>query len=364
MQCVDYFLKKFRFFIFLLIIFFAIPAFSRLCRQEVSFLDYLINEHSLGYYSPIECVLGDFRSRSLVGSLDFQYRSVPAPARKVNYLTNSYFLDFSKDQFREMPWGFERHWVPFRFFGYKFPLKNISSLLNEPGIRLTGVSQFANAHISSARQSNGLPGFNGIAFGGGAYIEAEMRFDPSVISTLNGWPSFWALSLCGLISPVECNHWNGQPEGFQNNVELDIFEYLTGDSASYATALHHWYGIPAMTCPNRACKISSAYSLNKKYFPIDFDFDEFHRYGVLWVPATNLYPGYVEFYLDGDLMAGAVSWNLFDSRYAPTDSAQDWAFSVIDRQIFILVFGAGAYQHLDIRGVSVWQKSMNLNWSN
>jgi len=52
-----------------------------------------------------------------------------------------------------------------------------------------------NWNIATAAPANNTQGYVGQAFGGGAYFEAKVKFDPTMVNFSQGFPAFWGFSI-------------------------------------------------------------------------------------------------------------------------------------------------------------------------
>ena len=206
----------------------------------------------------------------------------------------------------------------------------------------------------------------GAAFGGGGYFEAEIKFDSAAVlkqPRKEGWPAFWAMSIehrAGL--PEE--QWIGQDKGFVHFIEVDIMEYLyKGFYAigKYGTNLHLWYGQYLKTCSEGAfCKVSLPYLDRAAKVSDSTDFNQFHKYGFLWVPATGEKKGFAQFYFDNHPVGKKVTWPQF-AKQEPSAKLWPWTYALLDRQHLILLLGTGNGLPMTVRAVNVWQKSTQDN---
>jgi hypothetical protein len=134
------------------------------------------------------------------------------------------------------------NWYPGNFFGSATP----ASMIQVANGALTLLSSNNNISLglSTAGPANNADGFVGQAFGGGAYYEARVKFNPANVnpSTTN-WPSFWAYAIEVLLNNSRWNaQWPGQAAGYNHFVEDDFFEYDLGTTGAYNGAIHDWYG--------------------------------------------------------------------------------------------------------------------------
>ena len=214
---------------------------------------------------------------------------------------------------------------------------------------------------------------SGIAFGGGAFVEASLRFDPTDTLTPeqkeNGWPAFWAL---GLIESAGDLDWTGQAAGYRSQVEIDFMESLNalyggGTSYSYVSHIRHHYGIRYTTCsPSQWCTKDSKGSY---FYPAGTDHTKYHRYGMLWVPATVSTQGYIKFFFDGvhtgSVLPNTVSrthvWDQYDGSETPPPVEGSTAFNVLDNQFLVLILNSGDGMRFECNEISVWQANGSNN---
>jgi hypothetical protein len=139
--------------------------------------------------------------------------------------------------------------------------------------------------------------FAGTSFGGGGYFEVTLKVDPATIDFSKGHPAFWALALEHLISS-DGAHWDGQAPNFLHFIEVDPFEYNIREIGFYSGAMRDWFGIWNETCRPGLCDITTPYNDLKRRVPPYTNFNQYHRYGFLWVPASDRKPGLAEYYFD------------------------------------------------------------------
>jgi len=297
---------------------------------------------------------------------------IPPQAAAVGYKTNTFRATFSKsaiDMDNTGKSGFQ--WYPWRFFGQPTtPPETIK--IGGDGILTLGTDTLGSS-IATGAPTKTASHWVGTAFGGGAYFEAALRFDPD--RTAKGksasWPAFWSMAVehtAGLSS----QHWPGQPPGYMHFAELDFFEYdLRSFSPQnyYGGALHEWWGIYKTTCPGTGfCGASNAgrggsnFSNFKVKTPSETDFKSFHRFGVLWVPASPANKGYAQYYFDGAATDDKVSWDQYASQ-PPSPGAAPWTFGILDKQHLIIVLSTGIGQPMTVGSVLVWQGSTAQNLS-
>lgn len=293
--------------------------------------------------------------------------TVPAQARSAGYTTHTFRSRFDPVS---VDWNDERNakfqWFRGRFFGYP-PLER--SALSKPdsgeqGITL-GDSGRANYGVATAAPASSGPGWIGTAFGGGAYMEAELKFDPAASRSAaqRGWPAFWSMAIEHLAG-LAGEQWPGQPPGYRRFIEVDIFEYdlqrfgLPGDL--YGSALHDWYGVFQHTCPSGYCARSTANLDVRMRTPPGTDFSRYHRYGFLWIPANAGQPGKAQFFFDGKPVGKPMTW-VRAGDGSPETEMKTAGFSVLDKDHLVLILGSGSAQPMTVRSVDVWQATSAAN---
>jgi hypothetical protein len=247
----------------------------------------------------------------------------------------------------------------------------------------------------------------GTAYGGGGYFEATMSFNPATLVRADvmhsHWPAWWA-------DPIEADaqqwdrwRWNSTSAQYLHAVETDFFEYdaYEADNPKYFDPTGLTYGGTLHDWTQVADRSSGwGYSLapgghlhaanNSDKVPVGTDFTKPHRYGFLWIPATQTNcTNTVQYNSDGSLnlsSGNGVAVFFFDgvpfktaSLYGwckynnTTDTAADllsggvsnnWIFGVLDRQHLVLTFGSGGAAPLTVYSVQVWQKDVTGNVTN
>jgi hypothetical protein len=258
-------------------------------------------------------------------------------------------------------------WYPWNFFGSHAQTANI--VVNSDGsVTLKGDSTGPNGELATATPANNSAKFVGTAFGGGAYIEATIMFDPATVAAADskGWPAFWSMALEHVATQSE--QWKGKSAAYLHFIEVDIFEYDMLPSKLgqnyYGASIHDWYGNYKVSCaPQALCDASRPYSDAKTMVPATTDFRQYHRYGFLWVPATASHPGYAQYYFDGNAVGPAINWTQYANQPAIPDG-QPWQYGVIDKQHLVLILGTGVNEPMTISSVNVWQSSNSQNLHN
>lgn len=287
----------------------------------------------------------------------------PEEALRVGYAVNTFSATFTTETVDMADVGKSGFaWYSWHFFGYHLDINEVT--LNRDGsVTLEGNPDSANAELATATVAKTAAGFVGTAFGGGAYIEAVLKFNPvSVVAAqMKGWPSFWSMAVEHLVQNNE--QWQGKPQGYAHFIEPDFFEFDVEPSAAccYGATMHDWYGVYQVTCPGSAfCDTHPPYSQVKKQVPQHTDFSQYHRYGFLWIPATNTRSGSVKFYFDGEQIGVETRWTQFTNQLS-TPIGQSWQYGILDRQHLVLILGTGAREPMTVQSVTVWQASANEN---
>lgn len=295
---------------------------------------------------------------------------VPLPASTVGYEVNTFHSVFHGDiDLKDLRTpGY--NWYLAKWFGWH-PTKASSILFNGDGsITLTSGEGGANYTIGSAAETGrAQKEWVGTAFGGGGYFEAELKFDPRKVGTPGtvGFPAWW-------LEPLEHStssktHWSGQPAGYEHYVEVDIFEYNPRKEApanDYFGSVHEWYGISGITCPREFCQATN-YNNQSKFTnyliatPSNNNFLQFHKFGVLWVPATKTSQGYLQYYFDGHATGDRISWSQYRDQPPPPTKSTPWTFGILDRQHMYLILGTGDNEPMTVQSVNVWQASDSQN---
>lgn len=240
---------------------------------------------------------------------------------------------------------------PFNFF---FTRKFRENVINNDG----SISARGNngSLVSAACSNKSCTSFVGTAFGGGAYIEAEVSYDPSRIDLKTGWPAVWMLTIESIVRSPGFQ-WAGQPTGFNHSVEVDILEHHLGPAVhGYGVAVHDWSGFYLKSCPETPyCRFTNG---GKVILDQKVSMTDYHRVGMLWKPATDKRLGSVQFYFDREPVGPVTTWRKFDPlTVKPSMDRASWAWGVIDRSHMVLILGAGTSTPMRVRSVEVWQAS-------
>jgi hypothetical protein len=257
-------------------------------------------------------------------------------------------------------------WYPWKFFGGSMTrLENIV-VTPDNGLVLEGDTTGPNGQIATAAPDS-KSGFVGNAFGGGGYFEATLAFNPDDVFRMKfkGWPAWWAMASEHLLPERVSSQGGGSYEDF---IEVDFFEYdlakevREGWRNSFGGAVHEWFGIYNKTCPNQSyCRRSFSYEAIVRRLPADVELNEFHKYGVLWVPASDEADGYIEHYFDNKKVGGRLAWKKCDNSAGSDGGQLLLPFCVIDKNHLVIIFGTGASEPLQVRSFRIWQKSSKFN---
>jgi len=243
-----------------------------------------------------------------------------------------------------------KNWHRMNFFGLNPSTMNVAQ--NDDGsVTVAGPWTF-NAQISSARMGGSLEGWSGIAFGGGGYFEATLKWDNLYNGygqpRSTGWPAWWANDIEGM-SNLYNTKWPGVAPPIARNIEVDFMEYWS--LTKWGAALHDWYGTKNLVV-GATTELSGTNG------------NAVHRYGFLWIPATASTKGRAEFYFDGTLQPQMTrTWNLHDRNSRPPPVEGTTAWSHLDTRHLALLLGSGRGNPMTVYKVVVWQKSSANNIS-
>lgn len=272
------------------------------------------------------------------------------------------------------------NWYLTKFFGYETePSSDFS--IGPDGITITPTKNHGGYNIATAAPSSDSTSYVGNAWGGGAYFEIKLKFDPSVVVFSNGYPAVWGESL---EHAIQKSHPPDMPDSFEHFIEDDFFEFNIkwAPTVAYGTAIHDWYGQYKSVCNYGYlagkigfCDITNSGAGTPYYNFVTgkpdgsiIDWNKWHTISQLWVPGTaaNDYRGYVQNFLDGVAMyagAGAfsplskVGWASNIPYTFTSLQNSEAAFSILDKQRLFIILGTGANQPFTIRFVRVWQLS-------
>jgi hypothetical protein len=258
---------------------------------------------------------------------------VPEPAAAVGFNTRTFGPDIT----------IGRNWHKFTFFGVSS--SHINAVQNPDGsVTINPGGNDYGAMLCTTARGPGTS-FTGVAFGGGGYFQATMKF--------NGPASFWANdieNMNGVSAGIGPHHWPGQAYGFGNWIEVDFAEF---DSPNvYGFAIHNWFGKVGSGAKTSTLDSGSPVS------PPGADYTKPNTYGFLWVPATSSRQGYAKFFFNGVQVGNTITWSQYNPSAAPPPSARNGtAYSVLDKLHLALILGTGNSSPNTVYGVEVWQAS-------
>jgi hypothetical protein len=262
-----------------------------------------------------------------------QTAKVPAPAAAVGYNIQTFGPNVTIGS----------NWHKFSFFGVS--PSAIAAAQNPDGsVTIRPGGNDYGAMLSTTARGAGA-GFTGVAFGGGGYFQATMKF--------TGPASFWANdieTMNGVSAGVGPNQWPGRAAGYGNWIETDFAEF--DSTGVYGFAIHNWYGIVGSRDGTSSLKSGSP------VYPAGADYSKPNTYGFLWVPATATSQGYAKFYFNGVQVGNTLTWNQYKpSADAPPSEANGTAYSILDTLHLALILGTGSDTPNTVYNVQVWQAS-------
>jgi hypothetical protein len=232
--------------------------------------------------------------------------------------------------------------------------------------------------------------WNGHTFGGGAYFEARIGFDetlmPGYDPTTNphhSWPGFWSNDISAIVNNGAEFPYPGQPT-YMNAVEDDFFEWPFNGTTEIppnlsTSSLHNWVGIyEHATCAEGSVSAAGRCDFNNHGQGSNFDnyqfsipfhnWTAFHIIGQLWVPATfgngandcvNVEPpwnsmptGFVQNYVDGIPYTRTFWCGTIDA--SPTPNGYS-IFSALDLDHLFLNLQGSVNAPVMFDWVHVWQ---------
>lgn len=293
----------------------------------------------------------------------------PAPAQGAGYCTKTFATDLTFkagaggiDTGLTYATGFQ--WYLFNCVGTTPTAANVA--VNSDGSVSVGQGgNTFNANLSSAGCIAGAPKYIGTAFGGGAYFEATLLFTSSSQTITTGFPAWWTLPLEHMTNPAT-DSWSGQVANYVAYYEGDIMENFLGNfsltTSQYNVTNIHWSGVFNSTCPPTYCSYTEAVT---KTLANAGQFGNYHRYGLLWIPATASVRGSLSYYFDGQLIATRFYSQWVAASDAPPPSASaPFTFGVVDGQHLVLLLGSQNAVPLQVANVDVWQASSASNLHN
>jgi hypothetical protein len=189
--------------------------------------------------------------------------------------------------------------------------------------------------------------FQGIAFGGGLYLEIVMQFS----GVPNGDDQSPSINLSDVESqsgyiPFPHSAW----------IEMDGPETDIASNRQYGVALHNWYntGHPDK---NVLVDIPSVVKGSLVTLPAGSTLNDKNTYGVLWVPATTTTQGYIKWFFNNQQVGPTASWTLYsDSQPFPPSGSN--IGNVIDVRHLTANVGVSSTRYpTTVYSFRVWQAS-------
>ena len=201
------------------------------------------------------------------------------------------------------------HWYREQWWG-----NGVTSLdsISQSGTVLTLGAGTGRGRLQSAIAADTPQKYLGNVWSGGAYFEVRMRFDPRLVGHMKGNFGIYLFSIEHIYDDAASGdaRWPGQINGYGHFCELDMFEFAGSSAdrtyngkASFQGTIHDWSGTHDITYGWQH-NISNSNSLQKVD---EVNWDEFHTYGVLWIPQRGSKPGSVQWFFD-DTPLGKVYW--------------------------------------------------------
>ena len=212
------------------------------------------------------------------------------------------------------------------------------------GVTIAGGGDSYNAQVQTVQQTS--TGWQGEAFGGGAYIQATLSWTGNYTEN-GGWPSFWSADV-ERMTGSSVAQWPGQPAGYSHYIEPDFMEYWSNNQ--YSGTIHDWYG-------KNGSQGDVQTNTGGFNLPTGVNPSQPNTYGFLWVPATSTAQGYAKWYFDGQQIGPTVHWNQYDPSAPPAPVNGSTAYSVLDTRHLALILGTNPSDPMTVSNVQVWQAS-------
>jgi hypothetical protein len=159
--------------------------------------------------------------------------------------------------------------------------------------------------------------------------------------------------------------WPGQMAGYSHFIEPDFMEKEDTNSIDYGGAIHDWYGVYEQTCSGQVyCNVFPAFNVANRVLPAATNFNQYHRYGLLWVPATATTKGSITYYFDGAQVGPTINYTQLTTQAPVPTASTPWTYGIIDQQHLVLVLGTGPSTPMQVQSVTVWQASAAANMHN
>jgi hypothetical protein len=265
------------------------------------------------------------------------------------------------------------NWVPWNFYGAGAQPAGAATQNSDGSLYISGVENNKyGATVATASQSNGGNGWTGKAFGGGGYFEAVLSFTNQDNGPYtNGGAVFWMLDVEHTSQGPYAVGWpgmakNSSGDSYNDYFEIDVMQYDVSEYG-FQNGIGNWYGYPSGT----PTATSNPYEAEKGVagsvlVPKGTDFAQYHKYALLWVPATPSTQGYLKFYFD-DVQTGATFyWDYYNPNDPSTYPAAppvngSTAMSGMDWRHMLLILGTGTTQPVTVQSLTVWQASATNN---
>jgi len=208
-----------------------------------------------------------------------------------------------------------------------------------------------NWHFGSTVGRNN--GFWGVAFQGGGYFECDMSIGNAgnIVSDSGGWTAWWSNNVGG--------YWgvpNDTPDGL--GIEYDAAEWLT-----YGPQGQQEYnaGIILWNVSGGMWTSLDAGIADSPHFPGSNDFGQRHKYGWLWVPATQTSAGYIKNYYDNVQVGHTYTWTPYTSGdWNAIHNTNPWCAMDLGHGQQLLL-GTSNNNPIRVYTVTVWQRSDSRN---
>jgi hypothetical protein len=282
----------------------------------------------------------------------------PPIAQAVGYVVNTFstgpFTTTNTDTGLTYAKGYQ--WYGFNFFGVTPTFANNTINASDGSITAGQGGDGYNSNVATAGYIATAPGYVGTAFGGGAYVQAIVKFNVASADISNGWPSFWANAMEEYLGT---DQWPGQATGYVNFIEADLLEHFLGAYGTinqYQATLINWYGIPANPTPHITQFVDPSVPAA--------NFSSYNTVAMLWVPATATTSGYVNYYWNGSVVQSISYTQYQTSDTPPLTNSTPWAYGVMDVNHFVLQFGSNNQYPITVYSVQVWQANSLSNMHN
>jgi len=275
----------------------------------------------------------------------------PRPAAEAGYTRQAFdeefndatHIDVAGDALPGFNWYACRKWSP--------GSSNVSVQVSNGRLMLSGGPLYSGCQAGNPAE------FVGHEFSGGAYFEAAIAFDPATVKADDRqWPSWWSMSREHFMNAGD--EWTRQAPDFKHFIEYDFFEYDVwrfAGSHAYGAAIHDWFGRWNGTRFQEANNAGVGSKYENFVVSTAADFRKVHRFGALWVPATDTRSGYAQAYFDDKPTSARVDWTNLESDAIPPPGAAPWTFGVMDRHHLVIILSTSTNAPLIVDWVRVWQ---------